>query len=122
MEYYPGGKLRKQWSKYNNPKDCTDNGGKWMTFTNYLEKFPWSQYNTEKACLGDGKGRYIWAIPLGQDKPMCLVKLDEPYCGQAPWTRDNHLGDTPEGFMPNFTWTIPNFPSAYAQNCIFRIR
>lgn len=122
VEYYPGGKLRKQWSKYNNPKDCTDNGGKWMTFTNYLEKFPWSQYNTEKACLGDGKGRYIWAIPLGQDKPMCLVKLDEPYCGQAPWTRDNHLGDTPEGFMPNFTWTIPNFPSAYAQNCIFRIR
>lgn len=121
VEYYPGGKDRKQWSTYNNPKDCTDNGGKWMMFTNYLEKLPWDAYNTEQQCRSGGE-HFIWAIPHGSDKPMCLAKLDKPYCGHAPWTRDNHLGDTPEGFMPNFTWTIPVFPSGYPHNCVFRIR
>lgn len=90
-------------------------------FTNYLETLPWEAYNTEQKCLSGGD-HFIWAIPHRSDKPMCLAKLDEPYCGQAPWTRDNHLGDTPEGFMPNFTWTIPLFPSGSAQNCVFRIR
>lgn len=121
VEYYPGGKDRKHWSTYNNPKDCTDNGGKWMMFTNYLEKLPWQAYNTEQKCRSGGD-HFIWAIPHGSDKPMCLAKLDKPYCGHAPWTRDNHLGDTPEGFMPNFTWTIPFFPSGYPHNCVFRIR
>ena len=120
VEYYPGGKVRKHWSKYNNAKDCTDNGGKWMMFTNFLEKMP-PQYNKEKSCK-DAGDRFVWAIPHGSDKPQCLVKLDEPYCGQAPWTRDNHLGNTPEGVTPNFTWTIPNFPSGQAQLCVFRIR
>lgn len=112
--------MRKHWSKYNNAKDCTDNNGKWMIFTNFLEKMP-PQYNKEKSCQEAGD-RFVWGIPHGSDKPQCLVKLDEPYCGQAPWTRDNHLGNTPEGVTPNFTWTIPNFPSGHAQRCVFRIR
>lgn len=122
VEYYPGGKERKQWSRYNNAKDCSDNGGKWMTFTNFLEKRTSSQYNTEEKCLSESKVLHTWAIPHGSDKPMCLVKLNEPYCGQAPWTRDNHLGNTPEGITPNFTWTIPLFPSGHNQRCVFRIR
>lgn len=113
--------MRKPWSTYNNPKDCTDNSGKWMTFTNFLEKLTLVQYNNEKKCR-DAGDRFTWAVPHGSDKPMCLVKLDEPYCGQAPWTRDNHLGNTPEGVTPNFTWTIPSFPSGQAQLCVFRIR
>ena len=90
-----------------------------MTFTNLLDKV--KQYNTKEKCLSQGD-RFVWAIPHGDDKPMCLAKLDEPYCGQGPWTRDNHLGNTPEGVAPNFTWTIPLFPSGEAQICIFRIR
>ncbi|KAJ7333540.1 hypothetical protein OS493_017077 [Desmophyllum pertusum] len=120
VQYYPGGKVRKHWSKYNNAKDCTENGGKWMIFTNFLEKMP-SQYNNEKSCQKAGS-RFTWGIPHGSDKPQCLVKLEEPYCGQAPWTRDNHLGNTPDGVTPNFTWTIPAFPSGQAQLCVFRIR
>lgn len=118
VEYYPSG-ARKHWSRHNNAKDCTENGGKWTTFTNFLDKV--KQYNTKQNCLSQGD-RFVWAIPHGDEKPMCLAKLDEPYCGQGPWTRDNHLGNTPEGVAPNFTWTIPLFPSGEAQICIFRIR
>ena len=121
VEYYlaPDEKLRKQWSKHNNEKDCTENGGKWMMFTNYLEDITSVQYNNQDKCKNAG---HVWGIPLGSDKPRCLVKLDAPHCGQAPWTRDNHLGNTPDGVTPNFTWTIPRFPSGLAQLCIFRIR
>ena len=91
-----------------------------MVFTNFLEKMS-AKYKNEKSCR-DAGARFVWGIPHGSDKPQCLVKLDEPYCGQAPWTRDNHLGNTPEGVTPNFTWTIPNFPSGHAQLCVFRIR
>lgn len=91
-----------------------------MVFTNFLEKMS-AKYKNEKSCR-DAGARFVWGIPYGSDKPQCLVKLDEPYCGQAPWTRDNHLGNTPEGVAPNFTWTIPNFPSGHAQLCVFRIR
>lgn len=121
VEYYlaPDEKLRKQWSKHNNEKDCTENGGKWMMFTNYLEDITSVQYNNQDKCKNAG---HVWGIPLGSDKPRCLVKLDAPHCGQAPWTRDNHLGNTPDGVTPNFTWTIPRFPSGLAQLCVFRIR
>ena len=90
-------------------------------FTNYLEKTKDSalQYNNPDECKNAG---FVWGIPHGFEKPECLVKLDPPYCGQAPWTRDNHLGNTPDGVAPNFTWTIPHFRSGHAQLCVFRIR
>ena len=121
VEYYPAPdeKEHKEWSKHNNEKDCTENGGKWMMFTNYLENITSVQYNNPDKCKNAG---HVWGIPLGSDKPQCLVKLDAPHCGQAPWTRDNHLGNTPDGVTPNFTWTIPRFPSGLAQLCVFRIR
>lgn len=92
-----------------------------MAFTNFLEKMTQGEYNKEEKCRAAGS-RFTWGIPLNSDKPTCLVKVNEPYCGQAAWTRDNHLGNTPEGVMPNFTWTIPSFPSGGAQLCVFRIR
>lgn len=123
VEYYPAlnDTVRKHWSRYNNEKDCTENRGKWMMFTNYLEKTKDSalQYNNPDECKNAG---FVWGIPHGFEKPECLVKLDPPYCGQAPWTRDNHLGNTPDGVAPNFTWTIPHFRSGHAQLCVFRIR
>ena len=90
-----------------------------MMFTNYLEDITSVQYKNQDKCKNAG---HVWGIPLGSDKPRCLVKLDAPHCGQAPWTRDNHLGNTPDGVTPNFTWTIPRFPSDLAQLCVFRIR
>ncbi len=39
VEEYNNGN-RKHWSRYNNEADCTDNGGEWLMFTNYLEKHP----------------------------------------------------------------------------------
>ncbi len=90
-----------------------------MMFTNYLEKISNSQHNNPDKCKNAG---FVWGIPLGSEKPECLVKLDPPYCDQTPWTRDNHLGNTPDGVAPNFTWTIPYFWSGHAQLCVFRVR
>ena len=36
VEYFGGN--RKHASRYNNEADCTENGGEWLAFTNYLEK------------------------------------------------------------------------------------
>jgi len=42
-----------------------------------------------------------------------------PECIQTSWTRDNHLGNTVNGQMFNYNWTIPNDVN---QNCALRIR
>ena len=31
---------RKHYSRWNNAQDCSDNGGVWTTFSNYLETAP----------------------------------------------------------------------------------
>lgn len=36
--------------------------------------------------------------------------IPPPACERAPWTRDNHLGDTRDANYANFTWTLPTFP------------
>ena len=120
VERYPN-KKQKHWSQYNNARNCEENGGKWAAFTNFLEKFPLWKYRSEEKCLEAGE-QYIWGIPHGFASPQCLVKLDAPFCGVAPWTRDNHLGNTPVGEAPNFRWEIPRFPSGQDHLCVFRIR
>lgn len=118
MERYPNNE-RKHWSKYNNKKECEDNGGTWTEFSNFLEKA--KKYNNEAKCKGAGK-QYIWAVPYGGDKAECLVKLEPPDCQQAKWTRVNHLGNTRDGVPANYTWALPNFPSGEDKRCVLRLR
>ncbi|KAK3607198.1 hypothetical protein CHS0354_008882 [Potamilus streckersoni] len=121
--YNPGGK-RKHWSRWNNQKDCTNNGGKWVQFSNYLEKAP--DYVSEATCVGTRNGmRYIWAIPYDAEdveKKECLVALEKPDCQEAPWSRSNHLGDGNDGKNLNYRWRLPYFPSVHVQRCVFRMR
>jgi len=52
-----------------------------------------------------------------------LVALEAPDCKEAPWSRDNHLGDvTGEGQNMNYQWEVPYFPSEEDQRCVVRIR
>jgi len=51
--------------------------------------------------------------------------IQAPNCTQAPWSRDNHLGNGlsdqhPDGFPVGFNWTIPT--GYNGQSCVFRIR
>ncbi|KAK3607200.1 hypothetical protein CHS0354_008884 [Potamilus streckersoni] len=121
--YNPGGK-RKHWSRWNNQKDCINNGGKWIQFSNYLEKA--HSYLSEARCVGTRNGmRYIWAVPYDAEdveQKECLVALEQPDCQEAPWSRSNHLGDGNDGKNLNYRWRLPYFPSAHEHRCVFRMR
>ena len=122
VEKYPGTNTYRHWSKYNNKKDCDAAKGEWLEFSNYLEKA--KKYKSEKACIAasSNKINMIWARPHGSVNKECLVSLDKPDCIQAPWSRDNHLGNGKEGEALNYTWSIPYFPSVQKQRCVIRIR
>ena len=115
--------------KRTNRRDCTKGGGKWMVFSNFLEKM--TKYTSKSRCLraSTREAPTIWAIPYRSadiDKrylmKQCLVKLPPPKCKLAPYSRSNHLGNG-EGATPlTFDWHIPYFPSRQTQRCVLRIR
>ncbi|CAB3980510.1 Hypothetical predicted protein, partial [Paramuricea clavata] len=123
-------------SVFSNKKDCENNHGYWVSFSNYLEKYP--KYQTEQACkaASSSQRRLIWAIPYRSEDidnlkmtgdnveslKCCLVALDAPECTKAPYTRSNHLGNA-DGVVPlRYDWAIPHFPSGHTQRCVMRIR
>jgi len=66
-------------------------------------------YNNPNECLLN-QGYWNTSQPNGDPVPDCV---------QAQWTRDNHLGNSNNGFTPNYIWTIPNINR---QSCVLRIR
>jgi len=75
------------------------------------------QYNNPAEC-GINKGKWTvdpaWKIPA-------------PDCVQAPWSRDNHLGNGRTGYTNHYNWTLPvqkNEPCIKGNNCncVLRIR
>jgi len=105
----------------NNPESCRQNGGTWKDVWTYLEKEKTAK--SRKAC--ESKDGRVWALPYGAETindEECLVLAPPLVCQKAPFTRTNHLGNTPEGTPPNFTWHLPNFPSGTFKRCVLRIR
>ena len=121
VEKFDGGETR-HYSKYNRQETCEENGGEWLMFHNYLEKAP--QHTSQSACeAASGNGiRYFWGRPMNSREEMCLVALDEPACAQAPYTRDNHLGNGDGNKGVYYDWELPHFPSLKKQTCVLRIR
>ncbi|KAL4227006.1 hypothetical protein ACF0H5_014982 [Mactra antiquata] len=125
VEFWSAGNP-KHYSKWNNENECTENGGQWILFHNYLEKAP--GYTTEGQCTGasNGQVKYIWAIPYDSvtvDQKECLVALDTPDCRAASWSRSNHLGNGRGDGQPlTYTWILPYFPSGHEQKCVYRMR
>ena len=110
------------YSAHNNKADCQRYGGKWLEYTNYLEKAP--QHTSKLECEAASKDGiyYKWARPMGSIEEECLVLLDAPECKQAPWSRDNHLGNGMNAQPLSYKWQIPYFPSGQEQRCVLRIR
>jgi len=51
--------------------------------------------------------------------------ISAPECLEAPWTRDNHLGNAVNGFAATYNWTIPADKKGAVDStcsCVFRIR
>jgi hypothetical protein len=99
-------------------------------------------YQTESQNV---KSRYFCADPTNNgaqaaenNEPACLAAahkwvevpawgIPPPVCVQSPWSRDNHLGNSIDGFQASFNWTLPsqNEESCIANdncNCVLRIR
>ncbi len=47
-------------------------------------------------------------------------KIPPPQCSENQWTRDNHLGNTPNGYPANFNWTVPG--DLISERCAVRLR
>lgn len=48
VEFYTPGGARRPYSKWNNQAQCTQNGGQWIQFSNFLEKAPGEERNKNK--------------------------------------------------------------------------
>ena len=125
VENYASGSKQKHWSRWNNQNDCTANGGKWTELYSYLEKATSFQDQTSCESRTTSSVVYKWAVPFDSvnvNNKECLVLASAPYCGQASWSRSNHLGNTKEGEAASYDWRLPYFPSKRLQKCVFRIR
>lgn len=68
------------------------------------------KWNNMTACLAAG-GQWLESSPYSN-----IPNVD---CKEAPLTRDNHLGNTPQGYASTYNWTIPDDAN---ENCVLRIR
>ncbi|WAR25705.1 DD3-like protein [Mya arenaria] len=78
VETWPSGN-RKSSSRWNNEAECTQNSGKWVELSNYLEKAP--AFTSEAFCLSASSSstRYMWSVPYDADnvdKPECLDNIE----------------------------------------------
>jgi hypothetical protein len=84
----------------------------------------YARYLTATSCVNNG---YTWI-----DVPAWGV--DAPECVQAPFTRENHLGNSFNGFEAQYNWTLPSVVRVNASNpgsdcvatdtceCVLRLR
>jgi hypothetical protein len=87
----------------------------------------YARYINQADCLKANSANQWLTIPAwGVAAPDCI---------QAPFTRENHLGNTIDGFEVNYNWTVPSFaPTNWTDpansdcvansncNCVLRLR
>lgn len=73
-----------------------------------------AEANNEVACEREGA---VWT-------KVDSWGLDPPDCLEAPWQRDNHLGNTETGRTTRYNWTVPTqLPKgASGDACVLRVR
>lgn len=73
------------------------------------------QFNNKDACVS-GTGLWVEVPSFNMAAPECIM---------APWSRDNHLGSSNDGFLSSYNWTIPYLTAADGselQTCVLRLR
>jgi len=86
----------------------------------------YARYLTRETCTANGD-TYAWVTVTNWDEAA-------PDCVQAPFTRENHLGNGFNGFESSYNWTLPTTIHTYWNgssydcisedncNCVLRIR
>ena len=71
--------------------------------------------NNPQACKAEG---YTWVQHERSERQKLKI------CRNAPFTTDNHLGNTDESKTPYFEWTIPDYEEEYHKGakCVLRVR
>jgi len=128
VEKWPNTQVDRHYSGAETEVHCTTLGGKWVEFWNYLEMD--NSANSESACIaknGQGGYSYKWAIPFryaanNREEKKCLVLLEAPNCDEAPFSRQNHLGNGADLEPLRYEFNMPHFPSGETKHFVFRIR
>jgi len=76
-------------------------------------------FNNQASCQTGGG---TWSQAPSHQQSFPGVGITKPDCIAAPWSRDNHLGSGPAGYMNSYNWTVPIVPAANANACILRLR
>jgi hypothetical protein len=76
-----------------------------------------AEQNNEVACKGN-QNEWVEVAPWNIPAPACV---------QSAWARDNHLGNSIDGFAASFNWTIPSRTQEGCIandncNCVLRLR
>jgi len=74
-----------------------------------------TQFNNPIACPKDQ-----WFESPSHNRKPGQGCIGAPDCLQAPWNRDNHLGNGKAGYTNSYNWTIPS--CIISDNCVLRIR
>lgn len=106
---------------------CTENGGSWVMFHSFLEVI--EAAGDEGECNNykskDKRNTITWmSLRSDSSEKKCVVQAPAPKCGQAPWTRVNHLGNSIDtnGNASRIEIDMPYFPSGIEKRCIMRLR
>jgi len=111
---------------------CEEEGGSWVEFHSFLEIL--TSANTEAKCKAAAakdkrnamhKNKITWmSMRSDETDKYCVVQAPPPRCADAPWTRVNHLGNSPDSQGNASRWeaNIPHFPSGEAKRCVMRLR
>jgi len=128
VEQWPGTKIDRHYSGAETPENCKKIKGEWIEFHNYLEIADLNEAECKGASSKKKPGFvYKWAIPYlhsatNRRASKCLVLLKAPDCDEAPFSRQNHLGNGADLEPLRHEWKLPSFPSLRAKKFIFRIR
>ena len=94
----------------NGTKDDPDNAG---------QVIAGDMHNNELACTTNGFN-WVEQAPWSTNPLAPITGVAAPECIEAPWSRDNHLGNGLNGYANQYQWELPQVTTPVT--CVLRLR